>query len=352
MEGKITGLVIDQTRTQGKWYVRELDDGNGGVRPLFFRRETSDLIGRLIDKFTHVESAQRYAARHMTDLGFSSADSVTDVYAAPGKLKPITTEQKKLAGERLQALLAGKAAQATAARAGCVSHDLQNDAASSPPVTVIRHPSAPKEPLQSLWNACKHHRFTDKHDKAARKDFEHLMGQALRLQRGELASNDPKVWRECMDFIRHLDNAGDSAWENDAARQKFGQLRDYFFPAAPAPSQMNAEAVAIEAGKMGFALERLCYAGASALRPELADDVRRSVAHLFQICLEEQSTAPALETVYLPWSQLTTSQDVAALNGLQDLATSLRGFARHDDRVLLDKTIAAIGKRLARIEHT
>ncbi len=353
MDGKITGLVIDQTRTEGKWYVREIKDANGGVRPLFFRREKGDLIGRLIDKFTHVESAQRYAARHMADLGFDSSESVTDVYATPGKLKPITSERDKLLGERLQRLLSGKAQQAAATRAGAVSPDSPTGEANTLPVTVIRNKSAPKQQLNRLWNACKHHRYDDKQDKGARKDFEHLMGQALRLRSGELVSNDPEVWREIREFIRNLNAAGDAAWSTDAARQEFGHLRDHFFPpahAALAIGRMRTEAAAIDAGKMGFALERLCDAAPSGRRPALPNDLRESVAHLFQIGLEEHATAEALETVYLPWSPITTSQDVAALNDLRDLATSLQNSARNDDRALLAKSISAIGRRLARID--
>ena len=349
MEGKITGMVIDQTRTEGKWYVRELKDGNGGVRPLFFRREKSDLVGRLIDKFMHVESAQRYAARHMKELGFDSSERVTDVYSAPGKLKRIANEQKKLAGERLQKLLSGKVALAAATRPGPASRDSLIEADTSPPITVIRNKAVPRQQLDRLWQACRHQRYDNKQDKAAKKDFEHLMGQALRLLRGELASNDPEVWRECREFIRQF---GDGAWTSDAARQDFGQLRNYFFPATnagPAVPRLDAEQAAVEAGKMGFALERLLNSAGSDAGPGSGEDFRQSLEHVLQLSLEEHSSAQALEIVFLPWPRVETSQDRTELADLLGVAKGLRRLARNDDRALLDKAVTAIERRMARI---
>jgi len=354
MQGKITGIVIDQTRAEGKWYVRELRDENGGIKPLFFRREKSDLIGRLVDKFRHVESAQRYAARHMDELGFDSTDSMTDVYAAPGKLKLFANERQKLAGERLQRLLAGKAALASAGHAGGASKNAQVDAEGTPPVTVIHNQAAPKEQLDRLWNACRHRRYDDKQDKNARADFDQRMGPVLQLYNGELATNDPAVWRECRQFIDFLDSAGQSAWAGDAARLEFGQLCKYFLPAfdaGPAASRMNVDDAAVEAGKMGFALERFADAAKSGARTAPGNDPRHSLEHMFQVCFEEHASTPALEAVVLPWPKITTSRDQTELTALLAFAQALPRPSRNDDRALLEKTIAAIGMRLARTER-
>jgi predicted RNase H-related nuclease YkuK (DUF458 family) len=83
----IKGIVIDQTRKTGKWYVREVKHETGsGVKPVFFRREKSDLIGKIYDKIVGAESAQRYAATHINELTEKTPVDVSNIVDDSGNL--------------------------------------------------------------------------------------------------------------------------------------------------------------------------------------------------------------------------------------------------------------------------
>ncbi len=349
MGGNITGLVIDQTRSTGKWYVREAKDQGGGVRPLFFRRDKSDLIGRLADKFGRAESAQRYVARHMDELGLFAPLRMGDVYAAPGVLKPAQEERTKLNGDRLQRLL-----EAAAASASPPSVDpLKNEAESNrvpPTVTVIRNTASP-ELLNQLWHGCQRPQFSDKQDKRQRKDFEKLMGQAMLLQRGELSTNDPAIWKECREFVNYLNRGGADAWSDKKAFAAFTDIRNFFLPpASRVTAETDATVIAIEAGKTGFALERIVESSRFNIPADHRGLHQSNLQHAFQIYLEEISSADAMETVVLPWRRLQTADDPAALSGLLGFTQGIRA-SDPGDQDLIGKAVQALRSRLARVSE-
>lgn len=109
MKPAITGIVIDQTREAGKWYVREVkDETGGGVKPVFFRREKSDLIGRIYDKIIGAESAQRYAATHINELTEKTPVDVSNIVDDSSKLNFPPAKPEKITAEDLETLLERK----------------------------------------------------------------------------------------------------------------------------------------------------------------------------------------------------------------------------------------------------
>ncbi len=351
MGANISGIVIDQTRTEGKWYVRELKNENGGVTPIFFRREKSDLLGRLVDKFRHVESAQRYAARHMSDLGFQYREKLGSVYAASGKLRPTADERHKLVSERLQQLLNKKVAQSGINPLESTA-PTQNgaDVESSCPVTVILSKSDLNKELNPLWDSFKRHfSLQGKNDK---KEFYEEMGNAIRLSRGELRTSDPKVWETSKDLIKYISLRDDGDALQGTSRTTWQTLCDFFAPAttAPEPSpQTDVDHALHIAGKASFALDDICEAR-SANASMSPQEFRQAMQQIFRIYLEETSTAEAAEAVSDLLPPIAVTLDGTALSRLLTLAREVLDDSSSTllagDQDLLSKAADAVSHRL------
>lgn len=351
MGANISGIVIDQTRTEGKWYVRELKNENGGVTPMFFRREKSDLLGRLVDKFRHVESAQRYAARHMSDLGFQHHEEIGSVYATSGKLRPTADERDKLLSERLQQLLNDKVAQSginPLVSTAPTTHGA--DVESSCPVTVILNKSDLNQELHVLWDSFKRHfSLQSKNDKKA---FYEEMGNAIRLSRGELRTSDPKVWETSKELIKYISLRDDGDALQGTSRKTWQTLCDFFAPATPAsePSPQAAVDHAFHiAGKASFVLEDICEAR-SANASMSPKEFKQALQQIFRIYLEETATAEAAEAVSDLLPPIAVTLDGTALSRLLILAREVLDDSSltlpAGDSDLLSKAADAVSHRL------
>ncbi len=353
MGARISGMVIDQTRTEGKWYVRELKDENGGITPVFFRREKSDLLGRLIDKFRHVESAQRYAARHMEELGIPV--SITDTAAATGRMRSGSGSQSKLASNDLQKLL--NHAVKDAARPPRLLDDDEAADGSNLSVTVIQHKPDRTQELDLLWDAFKSRLGTGN---ATKKAFYKNAEMAIRVCRGDMMTSDPKIWKNCKQFVDSLHAQADHIKLSGIAKNTLAVLEDSFgetanefmesmAPASESETYWNAskvESAMTELGKVGPPISSVS-----------AEDFKRDLRRIFQIFLAETSADEAREarSGRLPIIQVT--QDVHELKRLLDLAHRIRvnpdaPSVTMDTHSLLHLAITALNDRLKRIDKT
>ncbi len=226
MEVKISGIVIDQTRTEGKWYVRELKDKNGDVTPMFFRREKSDLIGRLVDKFRRVESAQRFAASHMKELGFHLDHPIGYLIVDKGKIIPEPNEREKLQNSRLELLLKDKVTQASATT---MTHSKNEESVQSAShVTVILRKSDLNQELSLLWDDFKH--LWGAQNKNDKKAFFKAMGDAIRLSRRDMVTSDPKVWERCRGLVKQFSTLEESLRLQGSSKTTWETIRSFFAP--------------------------------------------------------------------------------------------------------------------------
>lgn len=221
MKPAITGIVIDQTREAGKWYVREVkDETGGGVKPVFFRREKNDLIGRLYDKLRGAESAQRYAAAHLDELDESSRDDPRNIMNDQGFLTLAKSRTKKLDAETLQKLLDRKC---ELVRPGKPSEGPQKIDDGVSLVTVITaKDKALKREVDRLWSS-----FQGA-DNISKDDFKRLMQLSLQIAEDHVKSNDIKILNECKNFIGKLSSEGPGAWKNQQVPEKFQFLKIFF----------------------------------------------------------------------------------------------------------------------------
>lgn len=221
MKPAITGIVIDQTREAGKWYVREVkDETGGGVKPVFFRREKNDLIGRLYDKLRGAESAQRYAAAHLDELDESSRDDPRNIMNDQGFLTLAKSRTKKLDAETLQKLLDRKC---ELVGPGKPSEGPQKIDDGVSLVTVITaKDKALKREVDRLWSS-----FQGA-DNISKDDFKRLMQLSLQIAEDHVKSNDIKILNECKNFIGKLSSEGTGAWKNQQVPEKFQFLKIFF----------------------------------------------------------------------------------------------------------------------------
>ncbi len=242
MNPVITGIVIDHTRETGKWYVREVKNETGdGVTPIFFRREKSDLIGRISDKLRGAESAQRYAASHINELTGNTPVDVSNIADDSGNLNFPQDRPKKLTAEDLQALLDHKRQLVGKGRAN-EGPQTTDDGVSL--VTVITaKDKALKREVDQLWSSYQGSEIVSK------DDFKRLMQLSLQLAAGHLKSSDPKVWHDCKNFVSRLSSEHEEAWKNQQVPEKFQSLKTFFrgektseAPASPTAAETSAVA--------------------------------------------------------------------------------------------------------------
>ena len=242
MNPVITGIVIDHTRETGKWYVREVKNETGdGVTPIFFRREKSDLIGRISDKLRGAESAQRYAASHIYELTGNTPDDVSNIADDSGEIRLERHRQKKLTAEALQALLYHKSQLVDKGRTNEGPQTIDDGVSL---VTVITaKDKAFKREVDQLWSNYKGTSGVSK------TNFKRLMQLSLQLAVGHLKSSDPKVWNDCKNFVSRLSSEHEEAWKNQQVPEKFQSLKTFFrvektseAPASPTAAETSAVA--------------------------------------------------------------------------------------------------------------
>lgn len=222
MNPVITGIVIDQTRETGKWYVREVKDETGiGVKPVFFRRERSDFIGRFYDKLCGAESAQKYAAAHINQLTVIKPVDVSNIVDASGNLDFPSQIPNKFTPEDLQALLDQKCKLVDPGELTEGSQKI-HDAKSLVTIISAKNNKEIKREVDRLWS-----NYQDTDD-ISKGDFKRLMRLSLQLAAGDVQSNDRKVWNECKNFVGRLASRGDAEWKNHQILDKFESLKSFF----------------------------------------------------------------------------------------------------------------------------
>jgi len=239
----ITGIVIDHTRETGKWYVREVKNETGdGVTPIFFRREKSDLIGRISDKLRGAESAQRYAASHINELTVATPVDVSKIADERGILHFPQDRPKKLTAEALQALLDRKCQLVNSGRPNEGPHTI-DDGVSLVTVISTANKKELKREVDQLWSSYQGSEIVSK------DDFKRLMQLSLQLAAGHLQSSDPKVWNHCKNFVSRLSSEHEEAWKNQQVPEKFQSLKTFFrgektseAPASPTAAETSAVA--------------------------------------------------------------------------------------------------------------
>jgi hypothetical protein len=286
---KITSIIIDQTRTAGKWYVREIPNKTGdGIAPVFFRREKTDLVGRLIDKAKGVQSAQRYAAKHMHDLHIAPALDTSNI--ASEALGQKGGHVKKLENKALETFLHKQA--------GCVSSTPVNLK-----VTVINknQVGTSKTVVEELWKSCTHSSFDDKSNKSQKKEFIRLLNQSLDLSSGRMATNDPSVRTECATFVKDLSNNNNSPFHwtrhvSEAAQNIWSKLEnDILQTATPV-------------GKNMVSMNKLLSEISSSRSPEESAELEYLLKAAFQIYYENQTSLTSSPPQPLPWKPLEFPQ--------------------------------------------
>ena len=222
MNPVITGIVIDQTRETGKWFVREVKDETGsGVKPVFFRREKSDLIGRIYDKIVGAESAQRYAAAHLNELTEKTPVDVSNVVDDSRNQNPPPEKLEKISAEALQTLLDSKCKLVDSGRPN-EGHQKTDDGVSLVTVISTANKKELKREVDQLWSSYQGDKFVSK------DDFKRLMLLSLQLADGHVKSNDHTVWHDCNDFVAYLSSRPKEAWKNQQVPEKFQPLKTFF----------------------------------------------------------------------------------------------------------------------------
>jgi hypothetical protein len=248
----ITGIVIDHTRETGKWYVREVKNETGdGVKPVFFRREKSDLIGRIYDKMLGAESAQRYAAAHITELTTTSPVDVSNIVDDSGNLKPPPKKPEKITAEALQSLLDRKCKLVDSAQPNEGPQKI-DDGVSLVTVISTANKKELKREVDQLWSRYQGTEIVSK------DDFKRLMQLSLQLAGGHVKSNDPEVWNDCENFVGRLSSEGGEAWKNQQVPEKFQSLKTFFRGEKTSEAQASktaAETSAVADPLSGFSPE-------------------------------------------------------------------------------------------------
>ena len=346
MEPKITGIIIDNSRTEGKWYVREVEEGDG-VKSLFFRRDKNDFLGRLIDKFKGAESAQRYAAAHMKDLNFMNSVELASVYEAPGKLKAIEPEIKKLSSDRLNNLLTN------AGRASIATKDFS--------VTRINlaDKAGLKAKIDSLWKNYNPPRQPGRNPGFSKSEFARLLQTALSLKSGALVTNDLTLKEECLAFVDRLRAEGPSAWKNVESQREIKELvRHFQAPPTQFEQLLQGSKLLGKATEMKIALENIIAANRW-FYPELQDgkDLGRLLGEAFQIYFEESCASQGLEEIRPIWNfqttrngKLVTEDDEPVLKSFIENLKGLQRIPDSDCEKAVNDVVQAIQKRLDRIE--
>ena len=279
---KITGIIIDQTHTEGKWYVREVPNKTGdGVAPVFFRREKTDLLGRLIDKAKGVQSAQRYAAKHVHDLYISNPMNPSDINLET--LQKRSFPVKKLENDVLANFLDTKAKSA-----GSKLEDLK--------VTVINgNQSGPSKALvEDLWKSCTCPSFDDKSNKSQKKEFIRLLNQSLDLSSGRMITNDPSVREECEQFIQNLNENNNlpGHWTlniSEDAQKIWHKLQNNFLQTFT------------PLGKNTALMTQLLAEISSGRSIEKGDELESLLKTAFQIYYADQTSGTSSSSYHLPW---------------------------------------------------
>ena len=222
MNPVITGIVIDQTRETGKWYVREVKNEAGdGVKPVFFRREKSDLIGRIYDKIVGAESAQRYAAAHITELTTASSVDVSNIVDDSRNLKLPPEKPEKITAEALQSLLDRKCKLVESSQPNEGPQKV-DDGVSLVTVISTANKKELKREVDQLWSSYQGTEIVSK------DDFKRLMQLSLQLSTGHVKSNDTKVWFDCKIFVGRLSSERGEAWKNQQVPENFQSLKTFF----------------------------------------------------------------------------------------------------------------------------
>ena len=294
---KITGIIIDQTRTAGKWYVREIPNKTGdGIAPVFFRREKTDLMGRLIDKAKGVQSAQRYAAKHMHDLAIAPALDTSKITSeALGQVK-------KLENKALETSL----------------HEIA-ERVSSPPVGLIvtvinkNQRGTSKTVVEELWKSCTHSSFDDKSNKSQKKEFIRLLNQSLDLSSGRMTTNDPSIRMECFAFVKDLSNNNNSPfhWTCDVSEATLNIW-----------SKLESDVLqtSTPVGKNIASMNRLLSKISSGRSAEESTKLEFLLKVAFQIYYENQTSGTSSPSYLLPWKPVEIPQ---TLQEIRDISLRL-----------------------------
>ena len=345
---KISGIVIDQTRTEGKWYVRELKDENGGVTPMFFRREKSDLIGRLIDKFKGAKSAQRYAASHMAELGFGRTENMNNVSAANSEMVASNKTRNKLESTDLQNLLDIEAQRKFESSLLPASDDAA--AGSRLPVTVMRHKPDRKRELDLLWAEFEPRLGASK---SAKNEFYTTMALAIGLYRRDLTSSDPKLWDKCEKFLNVLAGHASQMKSSTFVDTTLADLHGFFDKTVadyPEFSQLHSmDKEFWNPDKIETALTEIWEAQSD--NPSMTErDFKQALRQIVVRYLLETSLATANEATSTRLTKMAVALDGDELNRLLTLALKMRADQEHhsspDSDRFMGLLISALEARL------
>ena len=305
MNAKITGIIIDQTRSKGKWYVREIPDKNGdGVQPLFFRREKNDLFGKLIDKIKGAQSAQRYAAAHVNELNIPHQISAAEITEQTLKQKP-TYNTHKWESALVEQFLTDRVGNLTAQSGVMTTSVIDNSK---------QHVN--KRQIEKFWQLYDQSKSNQSDEKITKKEFTRLMKQSVDLMSKSLITNDASVHGECEKFIRNLCDADDPSFEwslgsSEPAQDLFTNLKEFFI----------AEATPV--GKNTQLMKELLVDNSIKNDGEKIHQAENLLKTAFQIYYADQTSDDKDSPKPLPWKPVTipkNTEDLAAISrGLTSL---------------------------------
>ena len=324
---KITSIIIDQTRTEGKWYVREVPNKTGdGVAPVFFRREKTDLLGRLIDKAKGVQSAQRYATKHIHDLYIAPAQD-------PSNIKLETLQQKNFSVKKLENKVLEEFLDIKAKSAGSEPVDLK--------VTVIsgNQSGTSKALVEELWKSCTGPSFNDKSNKSEKREFIRLLNQSLDLSSGRITTNDPSVRRACEQFVQNLNHNNNlpGHWAlsiSKKAQDTWYELQNNFLQAF-SPLGKNTESMNELLSKIS---EKPSF--------KQGDDLQHLLKTAFQIYYEDQTSGTSSSSYPLPWEPVEIPKTLQSLRDLSIHLTKYFQASNQEYGVLGDLLRQAVEARL------
>ncbi len=299
MNTKITGIIIDQTRSKGKWYVREIPDKNGeGIQPLFYRREKNDLLGKLIDKIKGAQSAQRYAVAHLNELNIPHQISAAETTEETLKQKS-TCNTHKWESSLLEQFLTDRARNLT---------DQPGEISTS--VIDNKKKNVNKRQIEKFWQLYDHSKSNQSDEKITKKEFTRLMKQSVDLMSKSLITNDASVNGECEKFIRNLCDANDRSFElsllsSKPAQDLFTKLKEFFIAEAT-PVGKNTQLMKVLLDDISMKIDG-----------EKIHQAENLLKTAFQIYYADQTSDDKDSPKPLPWKPVEipkSAQDLAAIS--------------------------------------
>lgn len=328
MVAKITGIIIDQTHSDGKWYVREMPNKNGdGVQPLFFRREKNDLVGRLIDKLKGAQSAQRYAATHVNELNITNQTSAKEITSETLNQNP-TYNSYKWDSASLEKFLTDRASNLPPQSGEITTSLIDNN-----------KQRANKGQIEKFWRLYDNNKNNQSGEKLTKKEFTRLMKQSVDLMSKSLITNDASVHDECKVFIRNLCKSDGTPFEwsllnTELTNDLFTELKEFFIAEAT-PVGKNTqlmEALLVEISAQNN--EEKKYLSESLLKTA------------FQIYYADQTSGAKDLSQPLPWGPVEIPKTTDAIKTISRGLTSFRFPSTNEYDALKHALQLAVDRRL------